>query len=226
MVATALGVGLPHDAEGGCQLRTAGRMPTKMAARRRATIPASAPREGCGGRSGSSASPIARTTAMRAAPAATTSPTFVSSMPPIANHGSARVAGRVANVARARRPAVPPSSASRRRARRRRSRPSVRVELVPAHASTGRRRRRSAARPRPAGRPGRRGRSRPRRARARSGRSLTTSGTSSRRVSSRASWSTASSSPSGERPARGSGRCRRRRGPPPRGTRRGRAARR
>ena len=39
-------------------------------------------------RSGSSASPIARTTAIRVAPASTTSATFVSSMPPIANHGT------------------------------------------------------------------------------------------------------------------------------------------
>src|SRR5262249_40722868 len=39
-------------------------------------------------RSGSSASPIARTTAIRFAPAATTSATFVSSIPPIANQGT------------------------------------------------------------------------------------------------------------------------------------------
>ncbi len=47
----------------------------------------SAARSSRAARSGSAASPIARTTAMRVAPAATTSATFVASMPPIANQG-------------------------------------------------------------------------------------------------------------------------------------------
>ena len=47
----------------------------------------SASRSSRAARSGSAASPIARTTAMRVAPAATTSATFDASMPPIANQG-------------------------------------------------------------------------------------------------------------------------------------------
>ncbi len=56
--------------------------------------------------SGSGASRIARTTAIRVAPAATTSPTVVSSMPPIANQG------RVARAAASRTSSRPPVGVS------------------------------------------------------------------------------------------------------------------
>ena len=62
------------------------------------------------------------------APAATTSATFVSSIPPMANQGT-RAWPRRGGRTRARRRAGPPSSAWRRRARRRRSRPR-RAELL------------------------------------------------------------------------------------------------
>ena len=125
--------------------------------------------------SGSAASAIARTTTIRLAPCAVTSPTFAASSPPIANHGRGRVRGGPARRTRARPRARPAWSASRAPGRRRGSRrPGRRPPRrpAPARASTGRRSgrgRRPRAPPPRCRRPARRGRRRrrtPRRGRA------------------------------------------------------------
>ena len=112
--------------------------------------------------------------------------------------GDASRGRRRSGRARARPRAGPPSSAWRRRARRRRSRPAARVELARRVRREADGKAEAADGLRPAGRPGPTWtKSAPTRT-ARSGRSLTTSGTPRRRVTSRASSSAVEQLPVGQ----------------------------